>query len=231
MPRNLGKSFNVAIEGFLHALVTQRNLRIHLYVATFIIILGILYCSYLEILILIVTITLVFLAEMFNTAAELMVDLAADTFHPLAKRIKDVTAGAVLLTAINAAIIGYLIFSHHLSTPTEKGFNFIRVFPGYLAAITLSLSLLLGILTKVALRKGTPLRGGMPSLHSTIAFSIWTIILFSTQHVLLILLVFLLSSIVAYDRVKRGIHSYLEATIGAFFGVGITSFIFWFFRR
>ena len=230
MPRKLVESFNVAIEGFLHALVTQRNLRIHLYIATFIIILGILYCSYLEILVLIITISLVFLAEMFNTAAELMVDLAADSIHPLAKKIKDVAAGAVLLTAISAAVIGYLIFSHHLSAPTEKGFRFIRVFPGYLAAITLSLSLLLGILTKVALRKGTPLRGGMPSLHSAIAFSIWAIVFFSTEHVLLILLVFFLSSIVAYDRVKRGIHSYLEAIIGALFGVSITAFIFWILR-
>jgi len=231
MPRKLVESFNVAIEGFLHALVTQRNLRIHLYIATFIIILGILYCSYLEILVLIITISLVFLAEMFNTAAELMVDLAADSIHPLAKKIKDVAAGAVLLTAISAAVIGYLIFSHHLSTPMIEGLEVVRAFPGYLAAIALSVSLFLGILTKVALRKGTPLRGGMPSLHSTVAFSIWAITLFSTRHALLTVLVFLLSSIVAYDRVKRGIHSYLEATVGAFFGVGITSFIFWFFRR
>ncbi len=230
MPRKLVESFNVAIEGFFHALATQRNLRIHLYIATFVIILGILYCSYLEILIIIVTISLVFLAEMFNTSAELMVDLAADTFHPLAKKIKDVAAGAVLLTAISAAVVGYLIFSHHLSTPTEKGFNLIRVFPGYLTAITLSLALVLGILTKVALRKGTPLRGGMPSIHSAVAFSIWAIVFFSTEHVLLILLVFLLSSIVAYDRVKRGIHSYLEATIGALFGIGLTAFVFWILR-
>ena len=210
--------------------MTQRNLRIHLYIATFIIILGILYCSYLEILLLILTISLVFLAEMFNTAAELMVDLTADSFNPLAKKIKDVAAGAVLLTAISAAVIGYLIFSHHLSTPMTEGLEVVRAFPGHLAAIAISVSLFLGILTKVAFRKGIPLRGGMPSLHSTLAFSIWAIILFSTRQALLTVLVFFLSSIVAYDRVKRGIHSYLEAIIGALFGVGLTAFIFWILR-
>jgi diacylglycerol kinase len=55
------------------------------------------------------TIALVLAAEAFNTVAETAVDLAAAEYHPLAKIAKDVAAGAVLLMAIAAVVVGLLV--------------------------------------------------------------------------------------------------------------------------
>jgi diacylglycerol kinase len=59
--------------------------------------------------IIILTITMVFAAEFINTAIEAVVDLASPTKHPLAKVGKDVGAGAVLIAAVAAVLIGLLI--------------------------------------------------------------------------------------------------------------------------
>lgn len=52
----------------------------------------------------------VFVAEAFNTALEIDVDLTSPEYHPYAKDIKDVAAGAVLISAITALVIGLCIF-------------------------------------------------------------------------------------------------------------------------
>jgi diacylglycerol kinase len=93
-----------------HVLRTQRNARIHLSLALAVIVLGLwLGLSRIEWAIIVLTIGLVLAAEAFNTVAEAAVDLATDEYHPLAKIAKDVAAGAVLLMAITAAIVGLLI--------------------------------------------------------------------------------------------------------------------------
>ena len=111
MPRsNLLTSFKYAFLGVWHVLRTQRNARIHLSVALVVIALGLwLGLSRTEWAIIILTIGLVLAAESFNTVAEAAVDLATADFHPLAKIAKDVAAGAVLVTAITAVIVGLLI--------------------------------------------------------------------------------------------------------------------------
>jgi len=62
-----------------------------------------------ELAVLFITIFMVLAAEMFNTALEAVVDLVSPQRHPLARIAKDVAAGAVLLTALNALIVAYLL--------------------------------------------------------------------------------------------------------------------------
>ena len=59
--------------------------------------------------VLVLTISLVFFAEMVNTVVEAIVDLVTPEYHPLAKVAKDVSAGAVLVTAMAAVVVGLLI--------------------------------------------------------------------------------------------------------------------------
>jgi diacylglycerol kinase len=61
-----------------------------------------------------ITITLVMVAEMINTAVEKTVDIITGEYHPLAKVAKNVAAGAVLLSAINALVMAYIIFVPYL---------------------------------------------------------------------------------------------------------------------
>ena len=107
--------FGHAFRGLWYALRTQRNTRVHVSFAILAILLGIvLHISAVEFAMVFVAITGVFIAEMFNTVFELCVDLASPEYHPMAKIAKDVAAGAVLLSAMLAIVIGLFVFGPHL---------------------------------------------------------------------------------------------------------------------
>lgn len=109
------RSFVFAWNGLVYAIRTQRNARVHALIGTAAIILGlVLRISPVEFAMVFVAITLVFIAEMFNTVAEACVDLATQEYHPLARIAKDVAAGAVLLNAMLSVVIGALVFGPHL---------------------------------------------------------------------------------------------------------------------
>lgn len=107
---NLWLSFKHAGEGLFYAMRTQRNFRIHLVVAALVVIMGVwLHLPGASWAILTLTIGLVLVTEMINTAAEALVDLASPDYHPLAKLVKDVAAGAVLVIAITAVVVGLIL--------------------------------------------------------------------------------------------------------------------------
>ncbi|NLZ53750.1 MAG: diacylglycerol kinase family protein [Thermoanaerobacteraceae bacterium] len=109
--RTLGESFSYAISGIFYAIKTQRNIKIHFMTTILIVIFSfLLKLNIIELLIVSITITLVLTAEMINTAIEAVVDMFTQEYHPLAQAAKNVAAGAVLISAINAVIVGYLIF-------------------------------------------------------------------------------------------------------------------------
>jgi len=108
--RNLLDSFRYAFAGLSYALRTQRNTRIHLAIAATVVAMGVwLGLSFTDWAVLILTIGFVLVSEMLNTVAETLVDLINPGYHPLAKTIKDVTAGAVLLTALISVIVGLVV--------------------------------------------------------------------------------------------------------------------------
>ena len=108
--RNILDSFRFAFSGLWYALRTQRNTRIHLIIAAVVVALGVwLNLSPSQWAVLTLTIGFVLVSEMLNTVAETLVDLVSPGYHPLAKTVKDVTAGAVLLTAVVSVIVGVLV--------------------------------------------------------------------------------------------------------------------------
>lgn len=103
-------AFEHAFRGWWHVLQTQHNAWIHSVVAAVIVVVGLwLGLSPRDWAVIILTIAMVFTAEFINTAIEAVVDLASPVQHPLAKVGKDVGAGAVLVAALAAALIGLLI--------------------------------------------------------------------------------------------------------------------------
>src|SRR5689334_1306012 len=107
--------FAYAFSGLWYAIRTQRNMRIHTLIAALAITLGlVLHISALELAIVFLAIAGMFVSELFNTALELCVDLASPEYHPLAKIAKDVAAGAVLVNAMLAIVIGICVFVPHL---------------------------------------------------------------------------------------------------------------------
>ena len=225
------ESFNAAVEGFIYVLRAERNMRIHFLAALAIILIGIcLAFSSIEMTTLCVIISMVLVSEMVNTAIELTVDIIKSEFHPIARVIKDVSAGAVLITSINAVVVGYMLFSKHVPFNIGVEMAKIRHSPWHLTFIALILVFGISILGKIFLHKGTPLRGGMPSGHAAIAFSIWTIIAFLTNNALVIVLSFLMAFLIARHRIKDAIHTIWEIIAGAVLGVLVTTCIFQFFK-
>lgn len=103
--------FKFAISGWKQALKTELNLKIDIIVAIIIIVLGIvLKISINELIICIALIGCVISAELMNTAIETVVDMYTREKNDMAKKAKDISAGAVLLIAIISAIIGAIIF-------------------------------------------------------------------------------------------------------------------------
>ena len=104
------QSFQYAFAGIWYTLRTQRNAQIHFSIAIVIFILGlILGLTLTEWAIIALTMGFVLVAEMINTVAEAAMDYMTTEFHPQVKIVKDVAAGAVLLSAITALIVGLLI--------------------------------------------------------------------------------------------------------------------------
>lgn len=224
-------SFNASVEGFIYVLRTERNMRTHFLVAFFFILLGV-YLSFsaVELMILAITVTLVLITEMINTTLELTIDMVKTEFHPIVRAIKDVSAGAVLLAAINAAIVGYMLFARRVPFSIDTHMMNIRNSPWNITFIALILTFGASIIGKLIFHKGTPLRGGMPSGHAAIAFAIWAIISFLTNNSIVIMLSFLMAFLIARHRVKDAIHTVWEVIAGAILGVLLTTLVFQIFR-
>jgi diacylglycerol kinase (ATP) len=176
----------------------------------------------LEFALLAMAIILVLFAELINTALEVVVDLVSPEYHPLARRAKDVAAGAVLVASVGAVIMGYLALSRFFFPPDmHESPEFLRS-SGNLAMVAVVLVVLLVVLLKARVGRGTPLHGGMPSGHAAVACSIATSVAFAAPALPLLALAWLLAVLVAQSRVLLGVHSYAEVLVGGLLGAGAT---------
>ena len=104
-------SFKYAFEGVISAFKSERNMKIHVSVLIFVVIFGIfLKLKTWEWVVLVSWFSMVIGGELFNTAIEIVVDLAMPDINEFAKRAKDISAGAVLFIALISAIVGCIIF-------------------------------------------------------------------------------------------------------------------------
>ncbi len=104
-------SFKYAFKGIFTAIKTQANLRIHLFAAILVTAMGFYFqISRAEWILVILAIGVVISAELFNSAIEFLTDLVSPGQNETAGKVKDIAAGAVLISAISAAIIGLIIF-------------------------------------------------------------------------------------------------------------------------
>jgi len=105
----------IALDGLKQVFDSEPNARIHALITLAVFIAGWLFkISRLEWLSLVLTVGLVWVAEIFNTAVEKLVNLASPEIHPAAKAVKDISAGAVLASAVTAVVVGILIFGPRL---------------------------------------------------------------------------------------------------------------------
>jgi diacylglycerol kinase (ATP) len=229
--QSLLESFNFAFEGIIHVLRTQRNMRIHFLIAAGVLIGALIVgVSRLELVVLLMAISFVLIAEMINSALEAGIDVATTSFDPLAKLAKDIAAGAVLIATVNAVAVGYLVFVDRLKDPSSRALDRLRDAPTEITLVALVLTVILVIGAKAYTGRGRPLRGGLPSGHSAIAFAGWmaaTYILGDSTHWFLIsTLTFIMALLVAQTRIEAGIHSFVEVVSGGVLGALVTLVLF-----
>ena len=227
-------SFNYAFEGIIHVLRTQRNLRIHFAIAVAVLITALIVnVTKMELIALLISVTFVLIAEMLNTAVEAAIDIATTSFDPMAKLAKDIAAGAVLIAAINAIAVGYIVFSGKVADRSANLLDRLRHEPAELTLVALVLTIIIVIATKAYTGRGTPLRGGVPSGHAALAFAGWmaaTYVASSDHRFLISSIALIMAILVAQTRVESGVHSALEVTYGALVGSLAALVVFQVFR-
>lgn len=234
--QSVARSFNHAYRGLVYAVRTQRNMRVHVIIAALVLgaslFLGV---STLELAALTLTIMVVMIAEMFNTALEFTVDLVTDEYHPLAKLAKDVSAGAVLITSAGAVLVGYLVLADNLSSFSLVTLRAVHRWPGHLTLVALILVTILVLLGKALTQSPNAFTGGMPSGHAAVAFAGWvatTFIAFEARAGrltgLVSLITLLLALLVCQSRVESGTHTIYQVAVGALMGTLVTVAVFQF---
>jgi diacylglycerol kinase (ATP) len=228
--RDILGPFKVALNGIVYTFRTQRHMRVHLYVVFGIVLLGVIMnVGMREMLVLLFTVSLVIIAEMFNSAIEATVDLVQPTYHPSAKFAKDIAAGAVLITTIMALVVGTLLILG------ENRWEQIKI---NLTAESLGIGivqrLLLGMLLVFVVvvigkglgKSGQVLKGGLVSGHSAFGFFLAGSVMFITDQFLVAGLAIILAALVAQSRWEAKIHSLFEVCLGAAVGVVLALVIF-----
>jgi len=113
--RKVWRSFGFAGQGIIDLFRYENNAKVHLLIASVVILAGVLLnLSLVEWAIILTQIGLVWAAEAFNTAIEKLCDFVSPGLHPQIKAIKDLSSGAVLILAITAVIVGLVIFGGKL---------------------------------------------------------------------------------------------------------------------
>jgi diacylglycerol kinase (ATP) len=222
-PTRFIDSVNCAIEGIIHAVRTEKHMRRH-FLAALLVLLAVLLLrvTSLEFALLTVSICFVLFAELMNTAVEAVVDLVSPEFHPLAKIAKDVAAGGVLVAAFGAAVMGYLILSRTIFPRYKEALDVMGT-PSDIGTVVALLAVVIAvIILKAVSGKGTPLEGGLPSGHAAVAFSIATVVTFTTRDPVTSLLVIALAIMVSHSRLLLRYHTMREVLLGAMTGTLIT---------
>lgn len=211
-----------ALDGIIYAITTQSNIKKQLIIAVVVMLVSLFFdLSKAEFLCLMFTVVLIIVAEMINTAIETVVDLYTDLYHPKAKIAKDVGAGAVVITAINAVIVAYFLFFEKISTIGLKMIEEIVHSPVHLAFVSVLLTVIVIVTLRAAATKERKFikKGFVPSGQTAIAFAALTIVWLSTRNVVIFTLSLLLALLVAINRYQTGKRTKAEITIGACVGI------------
>lgn len=224
-------SFNHAIAGLIHAIRTQRNMKIHLAAAVLVLIFSLLFeLSRVELGLVIIAVSLVIFAELFNTAIEVVIDILTQDYSFKARIAKNISAAAAVIAAGNALFVGYLVFFKKAQDLSLDLVFTIRHEPLHLIFINLSLIFITVIVLKSIFSSGTPLKGGIISGHSALAASSVFIIWFLSENLIAFSLALILAFLTVQSRLEAGTHTLKEIILGALLGVVSSFIIFHFFK-
>ena len=231
--KNFLQACNNAINGIIYCATTQTNIRKQLILGTIVMILSLFYnFTTAEFLCLTFAVFFVIFAEMVNTAIETIVDLLVDTYHPKAKIAKDVGAGAVVLTAINAVIVAYFLFFREteLTHMADSILSLMISSPSHLAFVAVILTVIAIIAIKAYFTKKNDISNSvkqdfLPSGQSALAFAVLTAIWLNSKNLVVFGLALILSLMVVGNRINDK-KTFGEVIYGSFMGVLVVLLVY-----
>ena len=231
---NFIEAWKNATNGIIYSATTQRNIRIQLVLAVIVMVLSLFYgLETTEFLCLGFAVFMVIFAELINTAIETVVDLFVDVYHPKAKIAKDVAAGAVVLAACNALVVGYFIFfkQENMKAISESLFNNMVKSPMHLAFVAMLLVVIAVIAVKAGCSKkkerGQLIKNGfVPSGQAAIAFAALTAIWIVSKDIVVVTLALALAIMVVGNRVYSNERTKAEVVFGICMGILIVLLVY-----
>lgn len=223
MRKSLRKSFKNAYKGLVQAIFKQSHMFYLMIIVILVVLLFLhLRISYVEWLILFVALTLPIMAELFNTAFEVIVDHLSPHYNPYVKLAKDIAAGAVLASLATTTLVTATIFLHRISRPapqlTPVELQLIKLVSGLFILFAS-----LGIL-KVLGNKGKGWEG-MIDEKTALAFFVALSLFFLTYSSFILIVMCSLSFLLIFLQTDKP-HHFKEAFLGSLLGVLISLFLF-----
>lgn len=210
-----------AFNGIIYATTTQSNIKRQLIIAVIVVIASLFFnLDRAEFLCFLFTIVLIIFAEMVNTAIETVVDLYVDVYHPKAKIAKDVAAGGVVITTINAIIVAYFLFFDKMA---DIGLTFLKNVTTNPVHLTFSIMVIaiIAILAVIAYAKTNKHKGlnakFVPSGHAAIGFAANTLIWLLTDNIVILMLSLVTAILLAESRIAAKEHKLSEIIFSACF--------------
>lgn len=213
-----------AVNGIIYGTTTQSNVKKQLVIIAFVMLVSLFFnLSKVEFICLIFAVVLIIFAEMINTAIETVVDLYTDLYHPKAKIAKDVAAGAVVITAINAVIIAYFIFFDKIGEMGNSIYKTVINSPTYLAFVVVVLVIIISVALKAQKIKDKKnnkqlIVSCQSMLASAAVVATWIV----TENLVALSFALILAIMICMNRIESKERTVIEVILGVMIGILIT---------
>lgn len=213
-----------AVNGIIYGTTTQSNVKKQLVIIAFVLLISLFFnLSKVEFICLIFAAVLIIFAEMINTAIETVVDLYTDLYHPKAKIAKDVAAGAVVITAINAIIIAYFILFDKIGEMGNSIYRTVINSPTYLAFVVVALIIIIAVALKAAKIKDKKndkklIVSCQAMLASAAVVATWIV----TENLVSLSFALILAIMICMNRIESKERTVIEVILGVMIGILVT---------
>lgn len=213
-----------AVNGIIYGTTTQSNVKKQLVIIAFLILISLFFnLTKVEFLCLIISVVLIIFAEMVNTAIETVVDLCTEVYHPKAKIAKDVAAGGVVITALNAVVVSYFLFFDKIGEMGNNIYKTIINSPTYLAFVVVALIIIVAVALKAAKIKDKKnnkqlIISCQSMLASAAVVATWIV----TENIIALSFAVILAVMICMNRVESKERTVTEVILGVMIGLLIT---------